>query len=299
MKKITTLRPFLLTMLFTLAASVTHAAPVTAISGGVWNNSARWSDNTNVSSNSGKDYLNSGGFSLTNSFATRNSFQGNTLTLDGASSVVANSTAIDGNFILTNGGGIDTATTNSGIAGTLTVNTTGTLRSGTVSDRFVTIDSQLLGSGVLTLDMRGGDIFTFTNTGSTFSGSFFLTGPDASGTNVFRSTALGSLGSGSLLNLSLGTFEATYDIVSGNNSLQMTANSTFTLGDFDHIFSSVTLGATSLTAGTYNVAQLNAFSGGTFTGLNGTITVVPEPAAVALFGMASLLLLARRHRKRA
>ncbi len=261
----------LIASLIVILSGPAWAQTVTAVSSGAWNQSSRWSDGQNVSSNSGKNYFNNA-YRLDASYSTRNSFQGNYLTLDGPNAYLrTGGQTLDLNLTLTNGGRVETQNTSQALSGTLAIAATGELRSNSTADRSFVIDSQVTGNGTLTLSFNAGDTVTLTNPANTFSGTFKLTG--ASG-NLFTSTIPGSLGAGSTLQLDAGIFEPLYAINgAGDHALIMSPASTFRLGTFNHTFRSVIVGPTELAPGNYLPAALNALGGGTFEGTSGSITV--------------------------
>jgi hypothetical protein len=158
------------------------------------------------------------------------------------------------------------------------------------------------GTTTLSADVGSGVTVSFNFTTLTGAGDFVVSSTNGSPTGNGRIVDL-TVGNGSGFTGDIGWSVDNYVTLRfGNNATfggSLTAPSTgrITL-DHDVTFASVTLdgGSTFLSAGTHSFSELNAAYDAIFNeNGTGSITVVPEPATMALFALGGLLL-AKRNR---
>lgn len=252
----------------TQAATITQATnntdwPVAS----TWSNSAAPSPGNDYFTNSA---LIAGEETLRSPFGG-GTFGGNSLTIVSGTRLLTkgnnSSTFTIPNLILTSGSAIahgDAARSHI-IQGGLNVTGDAQIRMGG-ADRTYTINSAITGGSNLTVE--GAGLAILNNASSTFSGTFFGT-------------------SSVILD-----FDTSY----AASSLNLASGTQLKLNDNANIaFQNVTFGATELGAGTYTFAELNtAYDSFIVNGGSGTLTVIPEPASLALVGLGMLCMLGRR-----
>lgn len=203
----------------------------------------------------------------------------------------ADATSLGTGTVTLNGGSTEFF---SGFTGTIVNNLVVDTNGGaieTLSSASVTWNGSITGSG--TLDKRGVGTLLIGSQ-NTYSGNITVT------EGTLQTTANGTLGTADVSVLSGQTLTLgnslsldssailTFDITS---LINLDYSGTMVIGDLG-------LGSTFIANGIYNTSQLNSFFGGSnFSGI-GSIEVVPEPRAYALFAVAGLFFLVIRRRRK-
>lgn len=282
-----------------LALPSAHAATIVqtvSAGGGVDWNAALW-DSPAAAPTAGNDYVTaagliaSGGTSLgtgTNVtsrirlVSTGLTFAGDSLTVSAGTEILGKNAGTYSANIILNGGIIrwaPDATSSATLGGTINVaadSVIGVVQVTAAASTAFTVSSKLTGSSNLRLAAGQGSLHTLSFTGdlSGYTGTFNAGGGGNLLTlNLAQEYNLPNLG------LAFGDF-TTAD--------QLNLSHDISIGSFS-------FGASSLDAGTYTAAELNALygSGSQFLG-GSTLTVIPEPTAALLGGLGLLTLLRRR-----
>ncbi len=294
-------------------STTTHAATITNTAtsngSGSWETSSKWdwaSAGVTAGSFAGNDFVIESTFK--DDSKTTDTFDGASLTVratlafqfPNSSNISRTYTVdnlyLDGGDINNFGGSGNTAK----IAGNITVTADSRIGSNNiVESRHIQIDSRVSDDGgnydVLFAGARTGAVTKYTNAGNTFNGVWMVTG----GQLVF--TNAGSVG-GANINAtgSLASVEIAGDWMAGS-ILSVSSSATIKVASYDWTVSGLALDGNTVSAGTYDISQLNALASSfsssvAFTGSTGTITVsaIPEPASLALLGIVGLMLLRRR-----
>lgn len=308
------------------AATGVHAAPITMVqsnntSGQSWLTTSAWSNNQAPSV--GNSYFMTGTtFTVRTpqSGSPSHTFGGDSLTVNNARLLFATlggSDIIINNLTLMNGGMMSNGTTSLQVLqGTLAIDGSAFVRlhtNGAESGRNITINSQISGSGNVGLLQKG--TLSLTGAGNTFAGTWTVGGTDvtipdgtysnsASLISTLDASSVGSLGVNSNVTLNIWSrFDVDYDWTTagaltlasngGNASaIIMTLDQNITVG-------SLSIAGSLLDAGTYDYSALsNAGFGDYFTNNGGSITVVPEPSAIALLAAGSMSIVIWRRRLR-
>jgi hypothetical protein len=271
---------------------------------GNWN-TALWGTPAS-SPTSGNAYVTAGGFyaATANNLGTTTTgrvrdngtiFAGDSLTVEASTEVLlkgGNGSTSSANLIL-NGGSIrysPNVASSTTLAGTLQVTSESYLGVAQTSNTTLTITSTVSGSALLHIagggnNPAGNPVMTISFAGdlSGFTGTFDLGG----GTNNTggATTAVARLDFGQDYNLSM------VDFLMGGHGTNDQLNL-----DQDLTFGSFTFNTNSLSAGTYDAAELNSLfgNGSQFIDGGGSLTVVPEPGATVFGGLGMLALLRRR-----
>lgn len=299
---------FFLSALLALPA---HAATVTSSASGAWSNGSVWDDANPAAA--GNDYRISSGFRVESPSAATVTFPGDSLTVE-AGGILEIYRDIGGNTgqsitaeipNLTVAGGtlrprIGFATGNVILSsplnfdggGTIEVNTT----AGTYSHTF-SLNGAITGNGsvnVFRTAQGSGRAIAINGDASGFSGDWTFSSTAAESLNVTFGSGSGGWGSGSLqigswasLNLNANFTSTTAALVYGidNTTLNLNADATI---------AGITIDGNPVAPGTYTATDLGGLGLGGNYGGSGTLTVIPEPAAILLGGLGLLGLLRRR-----
>jgi hypothetical protein len=299
-----------------VVATCAHAAPITmvtsnAASGSSWLNGNSWSDG--LAPAAGNSYFVTG-----TTFTVRTpqtgaafySFGGDSLTINNARFLFATlggSNIFVNNLTVTNGGMFSNGTNALQILqGTLAISGSAFVRLHTVgaeAGRNITIASQISGSGSVGLIQKG--TLSLTGVGNTFSGIWTVGGtgvtvPDGTYSNSSSlissliGSSAGSLGVNSSVTLNIWSrFDVDYDWTT-SGALTLADNGGAGTAIIMTLDQNITVGALSVAGfsfaeGVYSYADLStAGFGDYFTNSGGSITVVPEPSAVALLALGSM-----------
>lgn len=287
------------------AADVLQSASVPA--GNTWNNTTFWGGNALVS---GNNYI-TAPFGATETPFTVGSTAwqtaGNMRDAEGSSTFNGGALVINPNTrllgkalggatstanIVLNGGFIHSAPNAAGsstLAGNISFGTGITLGAiGVLANSAgpftFNINSTIVGGSDVTLQltMNGSDRVNHLNLLgdiSGFAGTFYV------------STANGGVASGSSFSIQSSAPLATLQLATTSTNFRYNLIR-------DTTFGSLIVGATTLGAGTYSFADLNAIAPGSFLDNGGSITVVPEPSAYAagVIGLLALAAFVRRKR---
>jgi hypothetical protein len=293
-----------------------QAAPITmdvsnSTSGSSWLNANSWSDDLVPAA--GNSYFVTGATFTVRTPQTGQAsytFGGDSLTVNNARllfATIGGSNITINNFTLTNGGMMSNGTTSLQVLqGTLAIDGSAFVRlhtNGADSGRNITINSQISGSGNFGLLQKG--TLSLTGAGNTFAGTWTVGGtdvtiPDGTYSNssslisTLDGSSLGSLGINSSVTLNIWSrFDVDYDWTT-SGALTLASNE----GDASAIImtldQNITVGTLSIAGsllgeGTYDYTALSAAGfGAYFTDSGGSITVVPEPNALALLALGSL-----------
>lgn len=305
----------LASLLAVAAASIAQAAPITMVqsnstSGSSWLNTASWSDSAAPAA--GNTYFVTGStFTVRTpqSAAASYSFGGDSLTVNNARLLFATlggSNITINNLTLTNGGMLSNGTTATQfLLGTLAIDGSAFVRLHTVAaeaGRNITIASQITGSGSVGLIQKG--TLSLTGVGNTFAGTWTVGGtmtiPDGTYSNssslisTLVGSSAGSLGLNSNVTLNLWSrFDVDY-AWSTSGALTLASNGGAASAIIMTLDQNITVGSLSIAGsvlgqGTYDYTALStAGFGDYFTNSGGSITVVPEPNAIALLALGSM-----------
>ncbi len=262
----------LLTAASALVGNAASAAVITQVTNNnEWQLAATWSNNAAPAT--GNDYFTSADLGVSEETLRSpfggGRFGGDSLTIVAGSRLLTkggNGSMFEIADLILDGGSI--ALGDNGVAhvlqGAITVDTASTIRMGSAT-RSYSIESQLGGAADLTLQGEG--TMSFTNAASTYSGSF--------------------LGTSSVI----ADFDQSYAL----SSIRLDSGSQLRI-DNSLTFQGVNFGGTDLAAGVYTVAALESSFGAFIAddSAGATLTVVPEPASLALLGLGGMLVLGRR-----
>jgi hypothetical protein len=271
-------------------------------------NSAIWGASPFAAPTSGNTYVTSATASGATAAASNNlgvtvttrvredgvsAFGGDSLTIVASTELLMKSGTSSGNVIL-NGGSVRFGPNAAGsgtLAGTLQVASESYLGVAQTGASSLTVNSTLTGSSVLHV-VGGGNsgtaVMTISFGGdlSGFTGTF-----DVGGGTLNNGAATGEI--------TMLDFNQNYTLGLGIKMADHTATDRLNL-DQNISVTSFSFAGTALTAGTYNASDLNGLfgNGSQFVDGGGSLTIVPEPGAMALASLGSglLLLLARRRR---
>ncbi len=276
------------------------------LDGRQWHEDAnQWSDGNAASS--GNDYFvgtPATGTRITNrNFTTSSTFAGDSLTInsDGELGLIGSDNGVHTVNLILNGGRIDHDTNQNGrdinLAGTINVLANSTIRNtaGGSINKSIGLNSTITGSADLLVELDDDNKVILRGVNNTFSGNWDVN-RSASGENgSLLAVSDGSLGTGSV-DIGLGiTLDVDYDIA----MLQSLVIEGLLVLDQDHTVSALNIGGTNYAPGTYTFAELNAaHDANIVNGGSGSITVIPEPASLALVGVGCVLMV-RRHSRAA
>lgn len=202
-------------------------------------------------------------------------FDGGTLQIDGGTLGLKSVTAIVADLV-SNGGTIVNASSSESTNLELQTTTFQANAATTLSGQ--TDRNSTYSFGTLS---GGGDLTMVTNSGGTGGGHFYLSASDASG---YSGT----------LTLDSGAFDFNSDFISGG-ALVVAGGATFML-DQNLTFTGLTIDGDVFAPGTYSYSDLGSSYASIFgSSTGGSITVVPEPATLALVALAGMMMLRRRH----
>lgn len=288
-------------------APLAHAATITQTrqdTGRNWDNAWLWGDTAVVAEN---DYVTPSNRTLRaiGSSTTTTTFPGGSLTMLGSLQFKSpNSTngAYDIADLRMDGGIIQNPTDGNNVVtvgGAMSVLSDSRIEFTASSTQSRSYDFATLISGSRQLTLQGSTygVATISNAGNTYTGLWNLT----VGTLQFANA--GAVGSGADIKVAGGTLQilGNWD-TSGQPATALeradlqVVSGTVALGDYAWTLNTLTLGSNELLPGTYSISQLNSYSVGSFTGSTGTITVIPEPALLAMAAAGAMLVLCRRQR---
>ncbi len=267
-----------------------------------WNLGSDWSDGHTPSA--GSDYLNSS-YVLRTKEVSSSTFSGGSLTIGSSGTLALKATTQAANNLTLVAGSGSGATIvnylNAGkvtLAGSMAISGTGNVTiNANQSNRNITVSAPITGTVGQTINIHaasGGQV-KISSSGNAFTGAWSVSG-------ILEGIADGSLGSGDFTVNAGGSLDFDYDATA--NSLTLLGSTGALLvnqSGLDLTFNAATIGGNALAAGTYTFSDLATTYG---TGLikisnggTGTLTVVPEPASVAvLVGLGALGMLKRKRR---
>lgn len=306
------LAPAFASIALSAQAAIINQVQSNTISGQSWLTTGAWSNNAVPSALN--DYISGPGMVIRSPTTANSTFNGNSLTVNGAQFNLTGSTGgagvvsiadlrLTSGAAIVNGNGGNHAQTLSG--GTLNVTNAVFFRLNTTATaRAITVSSQITGSGTIGL-MQNGTLL-LDSPGNSFSGFWSIGGVNVSilGANytntstlvsTLNASAAGSLGIDSSL------IAGDYSIIRVGYDWQTAGSVTLNQNSVTYLDTNWTVGALTingapLSAGTYDYAYLNSNYAGFFntTGAGGSITVVPEPMVSSLFAAGLGVLLLRR-----
>lgn len=309
-----------------LAGINSSAMAVTMVDGNgyteSWVTAADWSDNQ--SAHAGADYVvgvdgTGAAYNMRspNDGGATHTFPGDSLTLDGGQMYFkgrnpTSTTIVVADLRLRNGGTLVNATADTPVVildGKVTFDPSSTNFVYTAGDtnngaRHIVISAPTVGAG--TVRMFGLGSVTLSNTNNTFSGTWLIGGIGvtyAQGATVSNSSSLvttfnatndGALGVNANVVLSdYSRFDVDYDWTTAG-LLQIEPNAVVVL-DQNLTVGALTIDGVSLGAGTYSYGDLNSNYDAFFAdGGSSSITVIPEPATLALVTLGGMMMLGRR-----
>ena len=188
-------------------------------------------------------------------------------------------------------------------SGAITLNGNLTYNSFSTNANGSTISGAISGPGGITFTNNGAaaNISRLTNTGNTFSGGTTVTAGTliANGDHTLGAGNVSLTASGVTLTLQNG---ATNDYIADTASISIvngaTANLSYLLGMTDVVGGIVLNGVTQTNLGTYGSPTSGADFQSAFFAGNGTLTLIPEPAAYAMLAVGAGLLGMQRLRRK-